>query len=56
MTQVIERYEANSFFSIEISWINRITDLSVQTKKTLNVHHMNFKPLTIFSQIPIIYA
>ena len=53
MTQVIERYEANSFFSIEISWINRTTDLSVQTN---NVHHMNFKPLTIFSQIPIIYA
>ena len=31
MIQVIERYETNSFFSIEISWVTRITDPSVQT-------------------------
>ena len=33
--QVIERYERNSFFSVEISWITRITDLSVQTNRPL---------------------
>ena len=33
--QVIEKYETNSFFSIEISWITRITDPSVQTNRPL---------------------
>ena len=33
--QVIERYETNSFFSVEISWITRITDPSVQTNRPL---------------------
>ena len=32
MIQVIERYETNSFFRVEISWITCITDPSVQTK------------------------
>ena len=35
MIQVIERYKTNSFFSVEISWITRITDPSVQTNRPL---------------------
>ena len=31
MGQVIERYETNSFLSVEISWITRVTDPSVQS-------------------------
>ena len=33
--QVIERYEQNGFFSFRISWITRITDLSVETNRPL---------------------
>ena len=33
--QVIERYETNSFLSVEISWITSITDSSDQTNKPL---------------------
>ena len=53
--QAIERYETNSFFSTEISWI---TDPSVQTNRPLIFMSLkiNFKPLTIFSEIPILYA
>ena len=35
MVQVIESYERNSAFSVEINWITRITDPSVQTKRPL---------------------
>ena len=30
-----ERYETNSFFKAEISWITRIIDPSVQTNRSL---------------------
>ena len=70
MIQVTERYETNyetnSFFSVEISWITRITEQSVQTNNDhhdhhgLNDHHMSimikFKRLTISSKILILYA
>ena len=60
MIQVIERYETNSFFLVAITWIARITDPSVQTNRPLNFYHMslkiNFKPLTNFYKIPILYA
>ena len=60
MFQVIEKYETDSFFSVEISWITRITVPSVQTNKPLNINHMslqiNFKPLPIFSKIPMLHA
>ena len=35
MIQAIESYETNSVFSVEISWITRITDPSVQAKRSL---------------------
>ena len=35
MVQVIEKYETNSFFSVEISWITRIIDSNVQTNRPL---------------------
>ena len=35
MIQVIGRYETNSFFSVEISWITRITDPSAQINRLL---------------------
>ena len=35
MVQGIESYERNSAFSVEINWITRITDPSVQTKRPL---------------------
>ena len=59
MIQVIERYETNSFFSVEISWITRITDPGAQINRLLmSIYEswINFKPLTIFSKIPILYA
>ena len=33
--QVIESYETNGFFSVQISWITRITDPGVQTSRPL---------------------
>ena len=35
MVQVIEKYETNSFFSVEISWITRTIDSNVQTNRPL---------------------
>ena len=40
MIQVVERYETNSSFSVEFSWIYRITDPSAQTNGVLDYVHM----------------
>ena len=43
MIQVTQRYETNVLFSVQISWITRITDPSVQTNRRLKdeITHRN---------------